>query len=392
MIFLVGSAVLPALIWATAFGRPRHQSLILSLMAIGLTAEYERWHVGITPKRAWHIFAGLVWALAWWTSLFEPVLVVCALILFNVIARRRENAAFLISFGAGLFVAYLVEGVHIFIPPPEYHAALVNWLSSIAEVQSIGFINFIKQLTLLSFVFFVPFLAWRLLRREGEIRADLLLVLLTVLLIALAFVQKRWIYYANLTELFLLVRYYQIAPTRWTRLVVLALFLFGTAYDNTLQIQGRLNLRDSQPSPELARLAQSIDQPGGIMAPWWISPGLLYFSGQPIVSGSSHCGISGIVASAQFYATTSWTDAELILQQRKVRWIVVYDDPRYVYPTLNTARAVLGLPNYTEHDKSVADASVAQMLATTKYLPASIQLYSVTPRLKLYQYVPDSGR
>ena len=93
-LFLIGSAALPAFIWATACGRPRHQSLILALMAMGLTAEYERWQIELTPKRAWNIFAGIVWGLACWTSLFEPSVVVAVLVLFNLIVRRRENSAF----------------------------------------------------------------------------------------------------------------------------------------------------------------------------------------------------------------------------------------------------------------------------------------------------------
>ena len=116
------------------------------------------------------------------------------------------------------------------------------------------------------------------------------------------------------------------------------------AYDNTVQIEGRARPPANQPSLQLAQIARSIDEPGGIMAPWWLSPGLLYFSGQPIVSGSSHCGISGIVASAKFYSATSWVDAERILRERQVRWVVVWDDPVYEYPLLNTRSAFWACP------------------------------------------------
>ena len=144
-LFLIGSAALPAFIWAMACGRPRHQSLILALMAMGLTAEYERWQIELTPKRAWNIFAGLVWGLACWTSLFEPSVVVTVLVLFNLIVRRRENPAFLISFGIVMLAALLVEGVHVFIPPPEYREALARWLGTIAEMQPIDFAGMMQQ-------------------------------------------------------------------------------------------------------------------------------------------------------------------------------------------------------------------------------------------------------
>jgi len=92
------------------------------------------------------------------------------------------------------------------------------------------------------------------------------------------------------------------------------------------------------------------------------SPGLLYFSGQPIVSGSSHCGISGIVASAKFFTATSWADAERTLRERQVRWVVVWDDPLYEFPLLNSSRGILGLPDVSDDAKDDADSTVAQML------------------------------
>ena len=125
------------------------------------------------------------------------------------------------------------------------------------------------------------------------------------------------------------------------------------------------------------------------MAPWWLSPGLLYFSGQPIVSGSSHCGISGIVASAEFFSATSWVDAERILRERQVRWIVVFDDPIYEYPLLNTSRGILGLPDVTDEAKGDADSTVAQALISDQSLPTWLRLRGVTPQLKLYEYVPE---
>jgi hypothetical protein len=125
------------------------------------------------------------------------------------------------------------------------------------------------------------------------------------------------------------------------------------------------------------------------MAPWWLSPGLLYFSGQPIVSGSSHCGISGIVASAKFYTATSWVEAERILQERQVRWVVVWDDPVYEYPLVNSSRGILGLPPATDDDKAGADSTVAQILISDQSVPTAFHLRGVTPQLKLYEYVPD---
>jgi hypothetical protein len=417
-LFLVGSTALPAFIWATAFGRPRHQSLILALMAMGLTAEYERWHIELSPKRAWNIFAGIIWGLACWTSLYEPPIVFVVLVLFNLIVRRKENPAFLISYGVVMLVALLLEGVHIFNVSsltPEYRQYLLNWLQTIGEVQGVDFATYIQQMTLVLLV--LPFIAWRLWARGGDRTADSLLIVLTFLLCILTAFQRRWLYYASLGELFLIVRYGQVAWERWTRgaallslrwkgtptplwslicaltssaaqALVLIIFLIGVTDSDLTQIEGHANVPANQPSLQLAQISRSIDQPGGIMAPWWLSPGLLYFSGQPIVSGSSHCGISGIVASAKFFTTTSWPEAQRILRERQVRWIVVYDDPVYEYPLLDSSLGILGLPYITDDTKNAADNTVAQLLITDKYLPTSLHLRGVTPQLKLYEYVP----
>ena len=396
-LLLLGSAAMPALIWATACGRPRHQSLILALMAVGLTAEYERWQLELTPKRAWNIFAGVVWGLACWTSLFEPSVVVVALVLFNLVVRRRENAAFLISFSIVIATMLLLEGGHIFSNifniyslAPENLQYSLNWLSTIAEVRSVDFTGIMQQMTLVLLV--LPLLAWRLWPRARGNKTDALLILLTLLLTTFTMLEGRWLYYAALGGLFLIVRYYQIAPTRWTRLVVLFLFLIGMACEDYRQIEGRVGAPANQPSLQLAQISRAIDQPGGIMAPWWLSPGFLYFSGQPIVSGSSHCGISGIVASAKFFSANSWVDAERILRERKVRWIVVWDNPDYVYPLLNSSRGILGLPAYSDDDTKKAEATVAQVMIEDKDLPTAMHLRGVTSMLKLYEYVPDTGR
>ena len=395
-LLLIGSTALPAFIWATACGRPRHQSLILALMAIGFTAEYERWEVDMSPKRAWHLFAGVVWGLACWTSLFEPALVVTVLVSFNLVARRRENFTFLVSFGVVMLIALILEGVHIFVPPATYLAPLALWLRTIAEVRGIDARSFLSQMTFLSFVTLVPFVSWRLLRREGDRRTDLLLSLLTVLLAVLTFVQQRWGYYANVAELFLIARYCQLTPMRWTRLLVMGVFLFGLVYDNQIQLAGRLHAPPNQPSLDLLQISHAIDGPGGIMAPWWLSPGLLYFSGQPIVSGSSHCGISGIVASAQFFASGSWEDAEHLLQLRKVRWIVVWDDDsiyngqQMVYPLLNNSRQILGERSYSDTDANLAESTVTQVLVEDRDVPTWLRLRGVTSKLKLYEYVPGA--
>jgi hypothetical protein len=463
--------MLPSLIWATAFGRPRHQSLILALMAMGLTAEYERWQLELAPKRAWNIFAGLVWGLACWTSLFEPVVVAGALIVFNLIVRRRENPAFLVAFGVVLLAMTLLEGGHIFgnlhqIYELRHSPYAINWLRGISEVRPL---NFAGLLTRQAFVVLItPMVAWCLWPRRNGNKTDMLLILLTVLLTYLTCVQGRWSYYASLAGLFLVARFCQaprtpegdslnvlgaldrlvllgltvpflywclllgafpdggqlvlilltvlliglallpnewagylsfgnplgteglgqVTPNHWLRLIVLAIFFIGVAQDDWGQVQDHSKVPPLQPSLQLLQISRAIDEPGAIMAPWWLSPGLLYFSGHPIVSGSSHAGMSGIVDSSRFFAATSWAEAERILDQRKVRWVVVWDTPEYQYPVLNASLGILGQPQVSDDDPGDAEQTVAQMLIEDRYLPTALQLRAVVEQFKLYEYTP----
>jgi hypothetical protein len=396
-LFLLGSAALPGFIWATACGRPRHQSLILVLIALGLVAEYERWHLAAVPRKAWSLFAGIVWGLACWTSLFEPTIVLSVVLLFNAVSRRRETAVFLGSFAAVVALSFLVEGPHTLIasalllhPAAEYAAPLHNWLATVSEIQgtTLSIPQFGHEIARMISLLLLPWIGWLLWTRENLNRTDRLLVVLNFLLLLFSIGQGRWTYYANLAELFLVVRFYQLAPARGPQLAVLAVFLLGLLNVNYFEFKARAQASPNQPSLQLLQVANAIDAPGGILGPWWLSPGLLYFSGQPIVTGSSHCGISGIVAGAQFYAATSWVDAERILRARKVRWVVVSDDPDYEYPLLNISRRILGRPVYTDDDAAAADRSIAQILINDRFVPTWLQLRAVTSQLKLYEYTP----
>ncbi len=475
-LLIAGSAALPAIVWATAMGRPRHQSLILVLMAMGLTAEYERWQLELTPKRAWNIFAGVVWGLACWTSLFEPALAVTVVIVFNLIVRRRENPAFLGALGVVLLIMTLLEGGHIFGNVAQVFELrespyAYNWLHSIAEVGPVSFSVPVLVAQLTFVIVIAPILGWCLWPRALGNRTDALLIVLTALLTACTVLQGRWSYYASLAALFLVVRFCQmprldegaslsregvvgrvvllalstpflywcllrgalpgttdlllmvltvvliglaVIPNEWAgylavgsdlspeghrkitlhhwmRVTVVAILLVSMAQGDWRQLSNHAGAPPNQPSLEMAQLARGIDQPGGIMAPWWLSPGLLYFSGQPIVSGSSHAGLSGIVDSARFFTATSWTEAEQILERRKVRWIVVWDDPYRVYPVLDTSQAILGLPVATDRDPGNAEETVAQLLIEDRYLPTSLHLRAVVQGFKLYEYAPDGS-
>lgn len=383
LLLLLGGAALPALVWATSCGRPRHISLILLLLALAISAEYERW---LTKERAWHLAAGIFWGLACWTSLYEPLFLFAVLLIVNFTVRRQENFVFLVSFGVVMLLALLLEGFHLYIPPPAYQVYLSNWLESIAEMRGISFFVFLQQLT--PAVFVLPWIGWALWRHPQRQGADLYLIVITPLLLITLFFQERWIYFGSLAELFLLARYVQITGKSTAIWLVLFLFIGGLVASNYYQIDQAYRYGSNQPSDQEEVVARSMDGDGGILGPWWLSAGLGYFSGQPTVACSSHCSIPGIVDSARFFSTTSWVEAYAILEKRKVRWIVVYDNPAYENPLLNNSRHLLGEPRLDDNTLEYPP-SIATILINDRLVPPTLQLRSVSQNLKLYEYVPS---
>jgi len=64
------------------------------------------------------------------------------------------------------------------------------------------------------------------------------------------------------------------------------------------------------------------------LAPWWLSPSIAYWSGQPGVAGSSHESLKGIEDSARFFLVEDLRKTGEILEKRHVAWVFAYDSDR----------------------------------------------------------------
>ena len=64
------------------------------------------------------------------------------------------------------------------------------------------------------------------------------------------------------------------------------------------------------------------------LAPWWLSPSIAYWSGQPGVAGSSHESLEGIDESARFFLSENSQEEREILEKRHVVWVFAYDSDR----------------------------------------------------------------
>ena len=112
------------------------------------------------------------------------------------------------------------------------------------------------------------------------------------------------------------------------------------------------------------------------LAPWWLSPSITYWSGQPAVAGSSHESLGGIAESARFFLTTDLAVAQEILQKHNVVWVLVAD----AEDVIENSAAILGSiqpPN-----------PLARVLArTSSQAPPFLSLAAQTGTGKIYRVI-----
>ncbi len=169
-------------------------------------------------------------------------------------------------------------------------------------------------------------------------------------LLALSFLltlaQARWGYFFALLFLLTLPAQLILVRQRWlgaaaalAGMVLPLLFYWDNAFwpdDETAERQAAERIALAQWRAVASSLGEG--EPGPILAPWWLSPATAYWSGQPVVAGSSHESLPGIVASARFFLSTSPEEATEILRQHRVKWIVSDEAGRVA----TNAAAILG--------------------------------------------------
>ena len=343
-------------------GRPDHQSLIFLCQAVALCAEWRLWR---GPSRGWGIVSGVAWALGLWTSLYEPTILLALVLLTALIWNRpalwrRDRLPGLAIGGGILLLALLIEGWRLGAPPgfgedgaAEYFAAWSRQIGELGQVPP-----------------WSPTLyAWTGL---GLLAAPVLLCLnrgpdrpiaranafLLLAVFALTCWQIRWGYFLPLVYALGLPWQVDVLPPRWRPAagVALVLGLWPMAHEWVVRLAPPPELRASLAEQrdettalgEVAGLIRqavaqdpSTDDPpaDGILAPWWLSPPLAYWSGEPALAGSSHEALPGTVDVARFYLATDARQAAAILRRRRVRWVVAYEPSR----VQSTSAGLLGL-------------------------------------------------
>jgi hypothetical protein len=126
---------------------------------------------------------------------------------------------------------------------------------------------------------------------------------------------------------------------------------------------------------ELRELSVSLISPDlqPFLAPWWLSPAISYWSGQPGVAGSSHESLPGIADSARFFLSNDPAGAGAILQRRKVALVFAYDADRVE----KNSSMILGKP--------VSNRCLGRLLdQRPAYAPAFLTMVSQNGTAKIF--------
>jgi hypothetical protein len=324
-------------------GRPDHQAIQMLLVAVALAAE-----VGIWLKRspAWAYVSATAWAVALWVSLFEPLILLALILAARLFARLagrleapspngssffpRHKAIPLLLFLGILATAFLIDGWR----PVDFHPAFDRWAMNIGELKGAGWSGLFSWCGWL-----LPVVPLFLIVQWIQGRAALcgLFALLVVAMAGLSFYHARWGYF--LLVVFAMSLPWVMTPLlfrwRWLAAVAFIVSLWPMAaewerilYPNDEAFRARVEtIADSVALREVGLALRELPE-GAVMAPWWLSPALVWWSGRPCVGGTSHQSLPGIVDSCEFYLASDPASAQAILERRRVKYILTYEPDR----------------------------------------------------------------
>jgi hypothetical protein len=364
-VMLILYAISPILVHGTELGRPDHQSLAILLVAIAICAEWSSQTkaadtAASTDHDRWGIVSGVAWALAIWNSAYESLVLFVLVIVVSALTNRKALLAksrgvgwlcFFLIIGVALLIERRVPSLSIF----HSNAVFKNWGRTIGELAHVSPANPIWLRWCGYFLLIAPLLIWLGIERSGrknELTTPVFVLVLLVTTYALTIWQARWGYFFVLMFALALPALLEPIKSRAAVWIAFVLSLFPILRDwderlwpGELQLAGRVEQRnESAQIRDLALNLQSSDV-RSFLAPWWLSPSIAYWSGQPGVAGSSHESLSGIEDSARFFLSDDLQKAREILKKREVAWVFAYDSERV---TQNSA-AILrrGLPPHS---------------------------------------------
>ena len=327
-------ALSPIAVHGTVLGRPDHQSLLMFLLAVALGGELRLMRskdAGEKSRHAWSITTGFAWGFAIWVSLYEPLLVLAPVILTRLIFERKnllapgQRTQWFAPLGF-LVLIFLIEGWRFEVPDAALRESFARWSEGIGELRHLDPTGSLLWEWLGLLVLIAPVmlcLAGRVDRRAFAVLAGV------VLLFGLTVWQLRWGYFLLLAfamSVPWLLRAFRNEVIAWAAFAV-GLAPIGMAWSRTLHptekaAEDHAWRQMSQTRLRTIAAKMKAGPRAGFLAPWWISPQLAYWSGQPGIAGSSHQSLPGTLEAARFYVSTDEEKAAEILRERKVGWVI----------------------------------------------------------------------
>jgi hypothetical protein len=354
-VMLILYAISPILVHGTELGRPDHQSLLMLLVTIAICAE---WRLRHSPTAAWSALSGIAWGLAIWISAYESLVLFFIMIVVSVLEDRKTIFAnyrrigwfcFLLIVATALLIEQRIPAISIF----RSNEIFKNWARTIGELAHVSPTNPVWFHWAGYMVAVAPLLIWFELW-EGKRKSEPSLLFIFVILVAtylLTIWQARWAYFFVLIFAIALPALLEPIKSRAAVSIAFILSIFPVLRDwdarlwpNEAELARRIEQRNE--SVQLRELAINLRSPETrpFLSPWWLSPAIAYWSGQPGVAGSSHESLPGIEQSARFFLSQDWQTARKILENRGVAWVIAYDFERLA----RNSSAILGLdvPQY----------------------------------------------
>lgn len=367
----------PILAHATALGRPDHQSLLLSLIAVALCAE---WRLMTDDSRGWSLLSGAAWGLALWVSFYEPLILLAVAAIVQLLAARKAFVRPNRLFGWALCAVIVLLSFAIEQRLPVWPGNAVNpifarWAATIGELNHVSLSDPIWLRWMGLLVILMPALLWLGLTKTRNV--PVFVAALLCVSFGLTAWQARWGYFAALIFALALPGCLSILRLRlagWL-LIVISLFPILKDWDERLwpnEFQAGLNAERRTDNVSWRAAAKQIDGP--FLAPWWWSPAVAYWSGQPGVAGSSHEALDGIEQSARFFLASDSETAKAILIKTRAEWILAYDADR----TVANSAALLGVPPAENALGRVLDRTPSQA-------PAFLQFSAQNSAAKLFR-------
>jgi hypothetical protein len=344
---LILYAISPILVHGTELGRPDHQSLLMLLVTIAVCAEWslraEDGTILAGDRSKWSVVSEVAWGLAIWTSAYESlvlfllVMVVTALENPKAISarfRRTRWLCFVFVIAIALLIERRIPSFSLLYSEPLFQ----NWARTIGELKHVSPANPFWLRWCGYMLLVAPLLIWISItktRNKSEEATPTFVLVLLVVTYVLTICQARWGYFFVLV--FALALPHLLEPIKSRAAVWIAFFLSifpilrnwdEKLWPNEPQLADRMAQRNE--SAQLRDLALSLrsSELRPFLAPWWLSPQIAYWSGQPGVAGSSHESLPGIEDSARFFISQDWGTARKLLENHKVAWVIAYDSER----------------------------------------------------------------